>query len=103
MKIVATILKIVGLFFFCLVIYTVTKTWKTKLSPANTVFQAEKLALKAAIEWANTANEDVNIWSDSESSLQALKSFNLKSKISQEAQMTLWKMPESGSAGLKHT
>ncbi|GBN33807.1 hypothetical protein AVEN_128332-1 [Araneus ventricosus] len=47
------------------------------------------LALKAAIEWANTANEDVNIWSDSESSLQALKSFNVNSKITQEAQMTL--------------
>ncbi|GBN02808.1 hypothetical protein AVEN_1707-1 [Araneus ventricosus] len=28
----------------------VTKTWKAKLSLANTVFQAEKLALKAAIE-----------------------------------------------------
>ncbi|GBN30732.1 hypothetical protein AVEN_233292-1 [Araneus ventricosus] len=47
------------------------------------------LTLKAAIEWANTANEDVNIWSDSESSLQALKSFNIKSKITQEAHMTL--------------
>ncbi|GBN23790.1 hypothetical protein AVEN_215892-1 [Araneus ventricosus] len=47
------------------------------------------LALKAAIEWANTANEEVNIWSNSESSLQALKSFNVKSKITQEAQMTL--------------
>ncbi|GBM80702.1 hypothetical protein AVEN_137223-1 [Araneus ventricosus] len=39
----------------------ITKTWKAKLSPANTVFQAEILALKAAIECANTANEDVNI------------------------------------------
>ncbi|GBN22521.1 hypothetical protein AVEN_3206-1 [Araneus ventricosus] len=66
----------------------ITKTWKAKLSPANTVFQAEMLALKAAIEWANTANEEVNIWSDSESSLQALKSFYVKSKIIQEAQMT---------------
>ncbi|GBL83217.1 hypothetical protein AVEN_165412-1 [Araneus ventricosus] len=47
------------------------------------------IALKAAIEWANTANEEVNIWSDSESSLQALKSFNVKSKITQEAQRTL--------------
>ncbi|GBM19612.1 hypothetical protein AVEN_107289-1 [Araneus ventricosus] len=65
------------------------KTWKAKLSPANTVFQAEILALKAAIEWANTANEEVNIWRDSESSLQALKSFYVKSKIIQEAQMTL--------------
>ncbi|GBL91332.1 hypothetical protein AVEN_203484-1 [Araneus ventricosus] len=47
------------------------------------------LAPKAAIEWANTAYEEVNIWSDSESSLQALKSFYVKSKIIQEAQMTL--------------
>ncbi|GBN53327.1 hypothetical protein AVEN_39572-1 [Araneus ventricosus] len=75
---------------FCVIANeAITKTWKAKLSPANTVFQAEILALKAAIEWANTANEDVNIWSDSESSLQALKSFNVKSKITQEAQMTL--------------
>ncbi|GBN17796.1 hypothetical protein AVEN_95677-1 [Araneus ventricosus] len=47
------------------------------------------LVLKAASEWANTANEEVNIWSDSESSLQALKSFYVKSKSTQEAQMTL--------------
>ncbi|GBN63173.1 hypothetical protein AVEN_9941-1, partial [Araneus ventricosus] len=67
----------------------ITKTWKAKLSPANTVFQAEMLALQAAIEWANTANEEVNIWNDSESSLQALKSFYVTSKIIQEAQMTL--------------
>ncbi|GBM85451.1 hypothetical protein AVEN_134352-1 [Araneus ventricosus] len=70
---------------FCVIANeAITKTWK-----ANTMFQAEMLALKAAIEWANTANEDVNIWSDSESSLQALKSSNVKSKITQEAQMTL--------------
>ncbi|GBM28951.1 Putative protein in type-1 retrotransposable element R1DM [Araneus ventricosus] len=48
---------------FCVIANeAITKTWKAKLSPANTVFQAEMLALKAAIEWANTANEDVNIW-----------------------------------------
>ncbi|GBL94124.1 hypothetical protein AVEN_185075-1 [Araneus ventricosus] len=67
----------------------ITKTWKAKLSPANTVLQAEMLALKAVIEWASTAKEDVNIWRDSESIVQALKSFNVKSKITQEAQMTL--------------
>ncbi|GBM59008.1 hypothetical protein AVEN_241397-1 [Araneus ventricosus] len=39
----------------------ITKTWKAKMSPANTVFQAEMLVFKAAIEWANTANENVNI------------------------------------------
>ncbi|GBM75932.1 hypothetical protein AVEN_155438-1 [Araneus ventricosus] len=75
---------------FCVIANeAITKTWKAKFSPANTVFQAEMLALKVAIEWANTANEEVNIWSDSESSLQALKSFNVKSKITQEVQMTL--------------
>ncbi|GBO16940.1 hypothetical protein AVEN_122213-1 [Araneus ventricosus] len=47
------------------------------------------LALKAAIEWANIANEDVNIWSDCECSLRALKSFHVKITIIQEAQMTL--------------
>ncbi|GBN55561.1 hypothetical protein AVEN_75081-1 [Araneus ventricosus] len=47
------------------------------------------LALKGPIEWAYTANEKVNIWRDSESSLQALKSFYVKSKIIQEAQLTL--------------
>ncbi|GBM10752.1 hypothetical protein AVEN_135-1 [Araneus ventricosus] len=66
----------------------VTKTWKAKLSLTNTVFQAEMLALKAAIEWANIANEEVNIWRDNESSLQALKSFYVKTKIIQEAQIT---------------
>ncbi|GBO32466.1 hypothetical protein AVEN_57585-1 [Araneus ventricosus] len=55
---------------FCVIANeAITKTWKAKLSPANTVFQAEMLALKVAIEWANTANEDVNIWSDRGSSL----------------------------------
>ncbi|GBM89218.1 hypothetical protein AVEN_117331-1 [Araneus ventricosus] len=55
----------------------VIKTWKVKFSPDNTVFQAEMLALKAAIEWAIPANE-VNIWSDSEYSLQALKLLYVK-------------------------
>ncbi|GBM76206.1 hypothetical protein AVEN_55042-1 [Araneus ventricosus] len=47
------------------------------------------LALKATIECSNNANEEVNIWSDNESSFQALKSFHVKSKIIQEAQMIL--------------
>ncbi|GBN43544.1 hypothetical protein AVEN_121475-1, partial [Araneus ventricosus] len=67
----------------------INRTWKAKLSPANTLFQAEILALKAAIEWDNTTNEEVNIRSDSEPSLQAPKSFYLTRKITQEAQMTL--------------
>ncbi|GBM75654.1 hypothetical protein AVEN_162690-1 [Araneus ventricosus] len=54
-----------------------------------TVLQAEMLALKAAIERTNTANEEVNIWGHSESSLQALKFFYVKSRIFQEARMTL--------------
>ncbi|GBL90751.1 hypothetical protein AVEN_215498-1 [Araneus ventricosus] len=78
-----------GSAFYAIANEAITKTWKAQLSRANTVFQAEMLALKAAIEWANTANEDVNIWSDSESSLPSLKSFNVMSKITQEAQMTL--------------
>ncbi|GBM08134.1 hypothetical protein AVEN_214465-1 [Araneus ventricosus] len=53
----------------------VTKTWKAKLSPASTVFQAEMLALKAAIEWANTANEEVNIWSEASLASKLLNPF----------------------------
>ncbi|GBM26529.1 hypothetical protein AVEN_245256-1 [Araneus ventricosus] len=67
----------------------IIKTWKAKLSPTNTVFQAETLVLKAAIEWANTNNKEVTIWSDSQSGLQALKSFSTVSKIIQEAHMAL--------------
>ncbi|GBN75207.1 hypothetical protein AVEN_47823-1 [Araneus ventricosus] len=47
------------------------------------------LALKAAIEWDNTTNEEVNIKSDSEPSLQAPKSFYVMRKITQEAQIIL--------------
>ncbi|GBN00932.1 hypothetical protein AVEN_150866-1 [Araneus ventricosus] len=47
------------------------------------------LALKAAIEWAITTNEEVNNWSDSESRIQALKSLYVKSKIIQQAQINL--------------
>ncbi|GBM26031.1 hypothetical protein AVEN_62001-1 [Araneus ventricosus] len=66
-------------------------------APASICSQAEMLALKTAIEWANTTNEEVNIWSVSESSLQALKSFYVKIKIIQEAQMTLL-----GNARIRH-
>ncbi|GBM89219.1 hypothetical protein AVEN_117332-1 [Araneus ventricosus] len=38
------------------------------------------LAFNAAIEWVIPANEEVNIWSDSESCFQTLKSFHVKSK-----------------------
>ncbi|GBN54249.1 hypothetical protein AVEN_234688-1, partial [Araneus ventricosus] len=69
--------------FGCFGNEAVTKTWKAKLSTSNTVFQAEMLPLKAAIEWAKTTNENVNIWSDSEPNLQALKSFYVMSKIIQ--------------------
>ncbi|GBN17630.1 hypothetical protein AVEN_44409-1 [Araneus ventricosus] len=71
----------------------VTIIWKAKLSPVNTVFQAEMLAFKAAIEWANTINEEVNIWRVSESSLQPLKFFYIKSKIIQEAGISLLGYP----------
>ncbi|GBN97923.1 hypothetical protein AVEN_141754-1 [Araneus ventricosus] len=57
----------------------IIKTWKDKLSPANKIFQVETLALNATIEWANTANKEVTICSDSESGLQTLKSFSVSS------------------------
>ncbi|GBO33170.1 hypothetical protein AVEN_134995-1, partial [Araneus ventricosus] len=70
-------------------IEAVTKSLKAKLIQANTVFRAEILALKAVIEWVDTANEEANIWRGSESNLRDLKSPHVKRKINLEAQMAL--------------
>ncbi|GBL80984.1 hypothetical protein AVEN_83076-1 [Araneus ventricosus] len=48
--------------------------WTAKLSPHNTVFQAETLAIKE-INWANSKRMSTSIWSDSESALRGISSF----------------------------
>ncbi|GBM42087.1 hypothetical protein AVEN_237713-1 [Araneus ventricosus] len=86
-----------GSVFCAITSEAVTINWKAKLSPGNTVFQAEMLSLKASVEWANTMKEEVNIWRVNESSLQALKFFYIKSTIIQEAQMPLLGYPNKKS------
>ncbi|GBM28524.1 hypothetical protein AVEN_70125-1 [Araneus ventricosus] len=46
-----------------------------KLSPHNTVFQAETSAITEAINWANSKEISTSIWSDSESAFRAIPSF----------------------------
>ncbi|GBM55564.1 hypothetical protein AVEN_74524-1 [Araneus ventricosus] len=67
--------------------------WTTKLSPHNTVFQAETLAIKEAINWANSKGISTSIWSDSESALRAISSFKSSNPLIQETQQALLQKP----------
>ncbi|GBM32698.1 hypothetical protein AVEN_223476-1 [Araneus ventricosus] len=51
-----------------------------KLEPQNTVFQAELVALGEAVDWAIENKKKINIYTDSRSSIEALKSYRSKSK-----------------------
>ncbi|GBM26198.1 hypothetical protein AVEN_197016-1 [Araneus ventricosus] len=52
-----------------------------KLNTDNSVFQAELTALGEAAAWAIEANKKINIFSDSRSSMDALKGHRTKSKF----------------------
>ncbi|GBN27026.1 hypothetical protein AVEN_38545-1 [Araneus ventricosus] len=52
-----------------------------KLEPQNTVFQAELAALGEAVDWANENKKKINIYTDSRSSIEALKSYWSRSKF----------------------
>ncbi|GBL94151.1 hypothetical protein AVEN_163482-1 [Araneus ventricosus] len=67
--------------------------WTAKLSPHNTVFQAEKLAIKEAINWDNSKGIATSIWSGSESALRAISSFKSSNPLVQEAQQALLQNP----------
>ncbi|GBM53866.1 hypothetical protein AVEN_64798-1 [Araneus ventricosus] len=60
-----------------------------KLSPHNTVFQAETLAMKDALNWANSKGISTSIWSDSESALRAISSFKSPNPLIEETQALL--------------
>ncbi|GBM91660.1 hypothetical protein AVEN_4782-1 [Araneus ventricosus] len=62
--------------------------WTPKLSPHNTVFQTETLAIKEAINWANSKGIPTSIWSVSESALRAISSFKSSNSLIQETQQT---------------
>ncbi|GBO17856.1 hypothetical protein AVEN_47299-1 [Araneus ventricosus] len=55
------------------------KTICHKLEPNNTVFQAELASLGVAADWAVENNTKINIFTDSKSSVDALKSHGTKS------------------------
>ncbi|GBM33529.1 hypothetical protein AVEN_273022-1 [Araneus ventricosus] len=52
-----------------------------KLEPQNTVFQAELAALGEAVDWAIENKKKINIYTDSRSSIEALKSYGSISKF----------------------
>ncbi|GBM45904.1 hypothetical protein AVEN_211970-1 [Araneus ventricosus] len=57
------------------------KTICHKLEPNNTVFQAELAALGVAADWEVENNTKINIFTDSKSSIDALKSYRTKSNF----------------------
>ncbi|GBL91804.1 hypothetical protein AVEN_172733-1 [Araneus ventricosus] len=72
---------------FCVMEEDTTKyEWMAQLRPFNTVFQAELLAMQEACLWARKTNQQVKVWSDSESSLHSIASIDTKSLIAQEPQ-----------------
>ncbi|GBN02881.1 hypothetical protein AVEN_153235-1 [Araneus ventricosus] len=62
-----------------------------QLTPFNTVFQAELLAIQEACLWASKTNQQIKVWSDSESSLHSIASIDTKSPIAQQTQEILLK------------
>ncbi|GBL97705.1 hypothetical protein AVEN_248654-1 [Araneus ventricosus] len=52
-----------------------------KLEPQNTVFQAELAALGEAVDWAIENKRKINIYTDSRSSIETLKSYGSRSKF----------------------
>ncbi|GBM87215.1 hypothetical protein AVEN_129732-1 [Araneus ventricosus] len=77
---------------FCVMAEDATKhEWMAQLSPFNTVFQAELLAIQEACIWASKTNQQIKVWSDSESSLCSIASIDTKSPIAQQTQEILLK------------
>ncbi|GBL81879.1 hypothetical protein AVEN_3319-1, partial [Araneus ventricosus] len=77
---------------FCVMGEDTTKyEWMAQLSPFNTVFQAELLAIQEACLWASKTNQQIKVWADSESSLHSIASIDTKSPIAQQTQEILLK------------
>ncbi|GBN58428.1 hypothetical protein AVEN_225387-1 [Araneus ventricosus] len=77
---------------FCVMEEDTTKyEWVAQLSPFNTIFQAELLAIQETCLWASKSNQQIKVWSDSESSLHSIASIDTKSSIAQQTQEILLK------------
>ncbi|GBL74759.1 hypothetical protein AVEN_243626-1 [Araneus ventricosus] len=62
--------------------------WMAQLLP---LFQAELLFIREACLWVSKTNQQVKVWSDSESSLHSITSIDTKSPISQQTYEILLK------------
>ncbi|GBM49363.1 hypothetical protein AVEN_264522-1 [Araneus ventricosus] len=71
----------------------ITHQWLGKLNEKNSVFPAELPAIKEACICPRKKNNNVKIWSDSESSLKAISSFSTTSPIAQQIQAILLSHP----------
>ncbi|XP_035207930.1 uncharacterized protein LOC118182655 [Stegodyphus dumicola] len=69
--------------------------WQGKLSPENSVYQAELSAIQSALNKAISNNfRTIDIYSDSQSALYALKDRNNKNQLVQDIQNTVSAHPE---------
>ncbi|GBO05169.1 hypothetical protein AVEN_230333-1 [Araneus ventricosus] len=64
--------------------------WQGRLSPKNSIFQAELIALQEAVKYAQNHQKQVKIWSNSESSLKALLNKKSNSPIARSIQDYLY-------------
>ncbi|GBM78719.1 hypothetical protein AVEN_243986-1 [Araneus ventricosus] len=77
---------------FCVMEEDIIKyEWMAQLSPFNTVFQAELLAIQEVCLSASKTNQQIKVCSDSESSLHSIASIDTKSPIAQQTQEILLK------------
>ncbi|GBM39548.1 hypothetical protein AVEN_52906-1 [Araneus ventricosus] len=67
--------------------------WTTTLSPHNTEFQAETLAIKKDINWASSKGISISIWSDSDSALRGIFCFKRSNPLIQETKQALLQHP----------
>ncbi|GBM42309.1 hypothetical protein AVEN_235019-1 [Araneus ventricosus] len=64
--------------------------WQGRLYPKNSIFQAELIALQEAVKYAQNHQNEVEIWSDSQSSLKALLNQKSNSPIATYIQDSLY-------------
>ncbi|GBM43369.1 hypothetical protein AVEN_166109-1 [Araneus ventricosus] len=64
--------------------------WQGQLSPKNSIFQVELIALQEAVKYAQNHQTQVKIWSNSQSSLKALLNQKSNSSIARSIQDYLY-------------
>ncbi|GBO00091.1 hypothetical protein AVEN_263803-1 [Araneus ventricosus] len=80
-----------------------THQWLFKLSKKNSFFRTELLAIKEACIWASKNNNNVKIWSDSESGFKAVAHFQRQAQYHNKSKPFYPVTPPFNSDELKHT